>query len=232
MAIRPDGPAPYAPAATVLSFISRYRDHGLRPPFDTEVLIKAGVTESLAPRTLQALKLLDLVDEEGQPTERLEDLAQARSDEYPERLGELIRAAYADVFAFADPAVDEVQRIEDAFRGYTPRGQRNRMVSLFLGLCQEAGIAAPAPPRRQSEPKKRQVRTPRGSTGTAKGTRPQTPTDGLPPALAGLLAELPVPGAPWTRQRRDTFVRTMGSVLDFLYPVREDDVQSDAHPES
>lgn len=227
MSIQPDGPAPYAPAATVLGFIKRYRDHGLRPPFDTETLVKTGVTESLAPRTLQALKLLDLVDDEGQPTDRLKDLAQASSDEYQPRLAELVRAAYAAVLAFADPAVDDAKRIEDAFRGYTPRGQRARMVSLFLGLCQEAGIAAPSPSRRPAQPTKRQVAPPRAGSAHAKRAPLATSSDGLPPALSGLLAELPVPGAPWTRQRRDTFLRTLGSVLDFLYPVREDDVQSD-----
>lgn len=226
MSVQPNGPAPYAPPQAVLSVINRYRDHGLREPFDTEVLIMAGVSESLAPRTLQAFKLLELVDEGGHPTEALRQLAHARSDEYQERLGEIIRGAYADVFAFADPASDDIRRIEDAFRGYTPRGQRNRMVTLFLGLCQEAGIVQ-TPPRRQAvesaNPQVRSAKQPKAVAKKAPKTNAADVVTGdIPRPLAALLGELPVPGVPWTKERRDTFLLTFGALLDFLYPVRPD----------
>ncbi len=235
MSVQPNSPAPYAPPQAVLSIINRYRDHGLRVPFDAEVLIMAGVSESLAPRTLQAFKLLGLVDESGQPMEALQRLAQARSDEYQERLGEVIRAAYADVFSFADPASDDIRRIEDAFRGYTPRGQRNRMVTLFLGLCQEAGIVQSSPRRQAAENTNPQVRAVKqASAGGGKKTPKNISVaadDSIPRPLAALLGELPVPGAPWTKVRRDTFLQTFGALLDFLYPVRADVVPSQEEEE-
>jgi hypothetical protein len=230
MAVQANGPAPYAPPATVISLIQRYRNHGLATPFTVDVLMRAGVTESLAPRTLQALRILDLIDSAGEPTEQFLDLAQARSDEFRDRLAAVIRSAYSEVFAFADPSTDDVSRIEDAFRSYTPRGQRSRMVTLFLGLCEEAGIATPAPRRQAAGPKKAAAmvtgRSARRGRPPAKSGAPRppqgAPANEVPPALVGLLSELPVPGMPWTRDRRDTFIRTFGSVLDFLYPVRDD----------
>jgi len=96
---------------------------------------------------MQALKLLDLVDEDGNPSQEFTDLSKAKSDEYPSRLQAIIRAAYADVFSFVDPTKNSLKEIEDAFRTYNPRSQRARMVSLFLALCREAGIQTPVPPK-------------------------------------------------------------------------------------
>lgn len=150
MPLEAGGGAPYAPVATVLEVINRYRDRGLQTPFTVDVLTRAGVTDGLAPRTLQSLRLLDLINGEGQPTEEFERLRQAPTDEFPHRLEALIRMVYADVFQFADPSVDGPERVSDAFRQYSPAGQRGRMVTLFLGLCQEAGIVDTAPIRRRS----------------------------------------------------------------------------------
>jgi Family of unknown function (DUF5343) len=150
MPLAPDGPAPYAPVATIMEVVNRYRDRGLQTPFDADVLTRAGVTESLAPRTLLSLRHLDLIDEQGNPTPLFEGLRRAPSDEFPTRLEEVVRAVYADVFQFADPTVDAPERVADAFRQYVPAGQRSRMVTLFLGLCERAGIIPEAPARQRT----------------------------------------------------------------------------------
>lgn len=163
MPLAPDGPAPYAPVATIMEVIHRYRDRGLQTPFDVDVLTRAGVTESLAPRTLLSLRHLDLVDDQGHPTPLFEGLRRAPSDEFPSRLEEVVRAVYADVFQFADPTMDPPERVADAFRQYNPAGQRGRMVTLFLGLAQEAGIIEEAPQR---------TRTTRAARGGSARTAP------------------------------------------------------------
>ncbi len=104
---------------------------------------------------MQALQTLDLFKENGNPTETLEGIRLAPEAEYKKRLEDWIKGAYADVFAFVDPAVDDDTRIRDAFRNYQPIAQQPRMVTLFKGLCAAAGLIgdkpraprAPAPAR-------------------------------------------------------------------------------------
>src|SRR5688572_6029743 len=118
MAVTPDRPGPYAPAKAVLDIMARYRSRGLPPPIDADVLGRVGIPYSLIPRTLQALQALDLIDETGKPTPTFEGLRLAPEAEYPQRLADWLKGAYADVFAFVDPAKDDPARIRDAFRNY------------------------------------------------------------------------------------------------------------------
>jgi hypothetical protein len=123
MAIQPSGTAPYASPKSVIDIITTYRERDMRKPFDLQVLQQAGVSESLAPRTLQALKLLDIVDSEGNRTKQFEALVRAPDQAFKEGLGELLCAAYSDIFSFADPSTNDLARIRDAFRPYKPEGR-------------------------------------------------------------------------------------------------------------
>jgi len=66
--------------------------------------------------------------------------SEATADEYEPRLEQVIRTAYADAFTVVDPATDSDQAISDAFRFYHPAAQRDKMVTLFMGICEAAGI--------------------------------------------------------------------------------------------
>jgi len=227
MAIESNGRAPYAPPSAVLGLIQRYRDRGLQTPFNLEVLQRAGISDSLAPRTLQALQLLDLMNEDGSPTTQMEALRRASTSDFQKVLGDIVRAAYADAFSFIDPAQESADHIQDAFRGYEPRGQMARMVTLFMGLCEAAGIISSAAARTRSAPAGgNSPSRPRPSPQRQGGQKPKQPgssrppvPDGLPPALAGLLASLPPNG--WNQDRRDQFVTTFSTVLDFCIPIVE-----------
>jgi hypothetical protein len=194
-------------------------------PITPDVLVKSGVvTDSLAPRTYQALKLLDLTDEQGQPTTALKELATAPGPEFKERLAAVIRGAYAPIFSFADPAVDRPERIRDAFRGYEPRGQQERMVILFYGLCEFAGIIegvpkrAASPPSQGSRPGKTEKLRDSAMTG-----RKDTPISGdFPVALQGLLQELAAIGPTWTQDRKEQFLAVFNVVLNYSYPAQAD----------
>lgn len=244
--------APYAPAKAVLSIIDRFRNRGLQAPIDLEVLVRAGVSDSLAPRTLQALKLLDLIDEAGNPTDTFEALRLARGEEYQQRFAEFLRGAYSDVFQYVDPAEDDEESVRDAFRAYEPRGQQGRMVSLFLAMAEHAGLrdparftggnggrpptsrraTAPAPrprparatPERETPPPAYSPPPPPSGYGQAGGVG-RSAAEGLPPAVAGLLASLPAEGEAWTQTKRDRFLATFSAVLDFVYPVVPEEQQ-------
>lgn len=234
MPVTRDRPGPYAPAGAIIDLITRYRTRGLTAPINAEVLARAGVAETLIPRTIQTLITLDLIGEDGMPTNVFEGIRVAPEADYKARLTEWLKGAYADVFAFVDPSTDDEVRICDAFRGYNPVGQQERMVSLFAGLCVAAGLITPkaGAPRAPAAPRPRAAatanntprRTPDRVTPAGSGSKH---VPGLPAPLSGLLAKLPPEGEGWPKAQRDKFVATFEAVLDFCYPVEDDEAEGD-----
>ena len=238
MPVTVDQPAPYAPASAILELIDRHRNKGLPPVVDADVLARAGVSDSLIPRTLQALKTLDLLADDGRPSEVFEGIRLAPTAEYQQRLSEWLNAAYADALSYVDPATDDEVAMRDAFRKYIPTGQQGRMVTLFMGLFTAAGVmpqrAKASPPKRTAQangavkPKpgltnsqRAAVRALGGQHQPQHGMRPPTVTGSLPPAIAGLLATLPPDGGYWTKERRDGFMTTLGAVIDYTFKIGE-----------
>jgi hypothetical protein len=232
MAVTNDKPAPYATTSALLDLISRHRSRGLPSPVNAEVLGRAGVSDSLIPRTLIAMQTLDLIDENGQPTSTFESIRLAPEAEYKQRLEEWLNSAYADVILFVNPGTDDEVKVRDAFRSYQPISQQPRMVSLFLGLYEAAGIA----PEKSSQPRTARSTTPRPRAASvspaAKINHRKTLTNSgspdIPAPLAGLLASLPQDANGWSKVQRDKFVTTFGAVLDFCFPIIEDEPQSDS----
>lgn len=238
MPVTVDQPTPYAPASAILDLIDRHRNKGLPAVVDADVLLRAGVPDSLVPRTLQALKTLDLLDGDGRPSEVFEGIRLAPTGEYQRRLAEWLNAAYADALSFVDPATDDEVAIRDAFRKYVPTGQQPRMVSLFMGLFTAAGVmpqrAKAAPPKRSAQvngsvkprpgltnSQRAAIRALGGQREPQQEMRAPASTGALPPAIAGLLATLPPDGGYWTKERRDGFMATLGAVIDYTFMIGE-----------
>lgn len=226
MAVTPEKPGPYAPGATVLQVIERHRSRGLPSPITAEVLGRAGVSDSLQPRVLQALQTLDLIGEGGEITPTFEGIQRAPEDQYKARLLEWLNAAYADVLRFIDPATATETQVRDAFRSYNPVGQQPRMVSLFFALYAAAGARpekAPGQPRapaaRVARPAKPFVRGPIYKTSMKAAP---AAASGLPAPLTALLADLPAQGGRWTQQRRDKFLGMFESMLDYYYNIGDE----------
>lgn len=154
MAIVHEGSAPYAPVAHVLRAINHYREKA-PTQVTKELLMKLGFPDAYAVRTLKALRLLDLIGDDGTPTTAFKELQRASTEEYTPRLEQVVRTAYAEVFEVVDPVTASDSAIEDAFRFYKPLPQRAKMVTLFMGLSEAAGIIGPerAPRKRlRTEP--------------------------------------------------------------------------------
>lgn len=227
MPVTSNSPAPYAPASAIVDLIRRHRNRGLPTPVNADVLARAGVSGSLIPRTLQALQALDLIGEGGAPSAVLEDIRLAPEAEYQQRVADWLRAAYADVLQYIDPVSATDGQIRDAFRNYVPVGQQDRMVTLFTGLFKEAGIG---PERQRAAPRKasgngaaskmgpRTIVKPKENRAPGSSHTTLTVANSLPPAIAGLLASLPVSGG-WSKPRRDQFMATFAAVLDFCIPI-------------
>lgn len=241
MSVTTDQSAPYAPASAILGLIERHRNKGLPAVVDADVLQRIGIQDSLIPRTLQALKVLELIQDNGSITETLEGLRLAPAAEYQQRLAEWLKRVYADALTYVDPATDDEITIRDAFRKYAPTGQQSRMVTLFIGLFTAAGVMAvrqraastkrttgatvavkpiKLPPARRVEPKPATNSHSVGAVATAGD---------LPAPLAGLLATLPNKSGCWTKERREEFVKTFGVVLDYTYKI-DDQPQKESAP--
>jgi hypothetical protein len=232
MAIIHEGFAPYAPASQVLRAIGHYREKGATQ-FSKELLMKLGAPAAYANRTMAALKALDLVDDEGTPTAAFTELQRANESEYRPRLEQIIRTAYDEVFQVVDPATESSQAIMDAFRFYQPVAQRDKMVTLFLALCEEAGIVPreKAPRKRSRIPKEHPKRlpgmaTPSGRVRTAPAAptapivtpiAPQTPSQTFHPLIQGLLDVLPPQGGVFTEQQQADWLDGWKVAFKFLY---------------
>ena len=225
MPVNPEEAAPYAPAKAILSIVDRHRSKGIPAPVDADTLGRAGISDSLIPRTLQALHILDLIDGDGNPTDTLEGLRLSPESEFHDRMADWLRGAYADALQYIEPDADETS-IRDAFRSYNPIGQQPRMVSLFTGLMAEAGLRDKA----ESKPATRKPATNTGRTRKRKTNLGGSGGQGgggalqkmnLPPAISGLLQSLPDVGSGWVQTERDKFIATFGAVIDFCYPIVE-----------
>jgi hypothetical protein len=231
MPIRTGGTAPYAPPATVLYVVNALRDRGLTTPITGDVLLRAGISDSLVPRVLRSLIGLELVDEDGKLTPAMDGLRRVPSAEFKTRLTEHVRGVYEEVFNFTDPAKDDIKRITDAFRAYEPMGQRTRMVTLFMGLCEAAGIipegatrkatvvASGGSGRKPAAPVKRQAERQKSDPPPA-AVATGLPSS-IPPVLAGMLHNIPPNGTGWTQADRDRWLTLFGQILDYTIPIRQ-----------
>ncbi len=229
---------PYAPPSSVVGVIQQLRNRGVPEPVTSSSLQVVGVSSGNAARTLQTLKFLGLVNDEGNITNTFKRLKQARTDEYPDTLAEVLRSTYHSVFDVVDPAEDDMTSIEDAFRLFEPSKQRGRMVTLFLGLCHEAGLVPEdRAPKMQSQSRQQRStgqRTKR-TTPPEKSRQPEQPpaeeTQGGKAEettrdyslVRAVVGQLPTTGV-WTQKRRDLWVQAMTSAVDLTVEIEEPEV--------
>lgn len=226
--------APYAPINHVLNVIRRFRERGLPNPLTLQELERVGVPPSNAPRTLAALRFVGLINDEGERTSEFERIGRASTEEYPGVLDEIVKAAYAPVFTVVDPAENSDIEIQDAFRHYQPQTQRGRMVSLFLGLCREAGIVPGGPLQRRTRRRRTIAGTQPSATGTLTdrpepvGVHAEVPEPTVTQTEAGidfrlvsaLMQQLPKDGK-WTKAKRDKWVEAVSASIDLLTDIIE-----------
>ncbi|MBO9051766.1 DUF5343 domain-containing protein [Curtobacterium flaccumfaciens] len=145
--IEPGGAAPYAPSSAIMRVITAKRRNKALTRFGYEELSALGIRESLVARTLQALRILELVDDDGEATEVFEGLATHSRADFSSRLGALLRRVYAPVFNVIDPTRTTQDELAEAFKQFGPPSQRSRMVTLFMHLLREARMTPSAEPR-------------------------------------------------------------------------------------
>ena len=229
--------APYAPAKNVLDVITRRRNRGLPDQITIQVLQSVGVPIGNGPRTLQALRFLGLMRDDGSHTDAFDNLARASESEYPAMLAEVVRKAYDAVFTIVDPKSDGTIAVTDAFRQYRPEAQRQKMVTLFMGLCEVAEITD-RPVRRRAHEGPKQVRRPAKQPNQVDHEAiprvPQPESDeGRQVAqidhqtldyrlISAVMQQLPSDGK-WTEERRRRWVQAVTAAVDLLVETVDDD---------
>ena len=219
---------PYAPSSSVIQVIKRYHERGLPEPLTVDVLQQVGIPASMFSPTFRSLLFLGLVDQAGMKTAKFENIRRSSSDDYPDILAAIIREAYADIFTIADPKEDELTAISDAFRRYDPANQRDKMVRLFIGLCEEAEIV------QQGTHQTKPTRRPRASSLQPKPQRTPTPpvTETVVSSseetldldyrlVSSIVQQLPKNGY-WSAEKRGKWLAAMTSAIDLLIDVQDE----------
>jgi hypothetical protein len=161
---RSSGSSLYLPVEAVTRVLDAVRQGPLPDEVTLQVLREVGTPDSVAPRTLRALENLGLLGPDGRPTEVLRRFATADDAEARGALASALKDSYADVFeAVGDVAVAPHEAVEAAFANLDPATQRHRMVRLFLGLCQYAGLVEGRVRRGSSSPRSRRATSGSGS---------------------------------------------------------------------
>jgi hypothetical protein len=164
-----DNFAPYAPTENVLRILNKARAGSLRGTIDVPYLTQLGIEQSMAPRSVRALRFLGFIQDDGNPTSLLEQYIRASDEDAHALLKGAIERSYAMILRAVDPSTDTRAKVFNAFRTMKPQGQWERMVTLFLGLCRAAGMEVKeAPPTRSGR-----LDSPRETRAPSKRSRPR-----------------------------------------------------------
>jgi hypothetical protein len=145
--IESGGAAPYAPWSAIANVLTAKRRNPELTRFGAQELSELGIRESIVPRTVQSLRLLELIDEDGVATEAFDGLATRSRTDVSSKLGALVRRVYAPVFAYVDPKLATQEEVAEAFNQFGPPSQRDRMVTLFTHLLRQARMTPSGDPR-------------------------------------------------------------------------------------
>lgn len=183
-----DRKLPYAPPATVLDVIRHFRNFDVPESITQSRLTQLGVADGLLSRTWATCVFLGLMSEDGTTNEQFRAIRFASDVEYPQVLLGILQDVYADIFAVINPAEADLVQLDSAFRLYLPGGQRRRMITLFLGLCREAGIETRVEQRARSSRIGGRTSSEGGRTTPPTRKRASTPPPAVnppaPPAAA------------------------------------------------
>lgn len=230
--------APYAPFGCVITVLRRFRERGLPEVLTAQELVRVGVSEGNASRTLQTLRFLNLIDEMGYRTQIFDRIGRVPTSEYAEVFGEIIKEAYRNVFAIIDPAEATDIEINDAFRYYQPQAQRGRMVTLFMSLCRETGLMAGGPPVTRKRTKGATAGKSSMLSYSTTLRKSQIEASHAPETmntpnqnskfieleymlLQEFLQQLPS-NKKWTRERRDRWLQAFTASIDLLIDIEVD----------
>ena len=192
-----------------------------------------------------ALIFLGLTDVNFAPTNRLERLVEADTDERKQRaLRTLIQERYAPILGGMDLQRATRGQVRQAFQNAGSGAQTSeKAVTFFVSLARDAGTEVhqsllarnhiSRPRRRNAASRNENTETTRRPEIEPKNESPRVePRETLEPetvtpsgihlALAGLLQELPGVGERWTVESKNRFKMAFMATLDVIYPTNDE----------
>jgi hypothetical protein len=134
------GTPPYTSYRTFKTFIEDLHEHGVPSRIDRSVLTRfSGVVGT---QLMHALRFLGLIEDDGRPTQRLNELVSAHGAEHwSKKLLELLRQEYAPIFAISLETATP-SHFNEAFRKAFPAADAvvQKCVTFFLYAANDAGV--------------------------------------------------------------------------------------------
>lgn len=134
------GTPPYTSYRTFKTFIEDLHEQGVPSRIDRSVL--TGFSGVVGTQLLHALRFLDLIGDQGRPTERLAELVDAFGGAaWPETLLALLRQGYAPIFEI-DLGTATPSHFTGTFRKAFPAADAvvQKCVTFFLYAAKDAGV--------------------------------------------------------------------------------------------
>ena len=159
---------PYLSHKTFNNFIEGL---GKGVPARIDRSVMASLSGTAQAHLLHALRYLNLIDAEGVPTERLNQLASAQEAEKQRILREILTSAYPFVFnSGIDLQRCTSKQIEEAFAKTGASSETLRKtLSFFLATAKQAGLSLSPHIKRARRPRGTGARARRAATGAAGG---------------------------------------------------------------
>lgn len=175
---------PYIAYSTLKTLTGNLKAHGVPPRIDKSIM--SNFSGAVAGQLMTALRFLDLIDKNEEPTQRFKALVPAfDTPDWPKQMRAVLENAYPEVFAIelatASPAL-----LYEAFQKAYPSGGETvrKTVTFFLNAATDAQIAVS--PYIMKSKKPRSAPTKRRAAGRSQRRQmieDQTITD-LPPAVS------------------------------------------------
>ncbi len=128
---------PYIPYKTLINSLEVFETHGLPPQIDRGIWkTQPGGTQGLI---FAAYKFLGLVQDSGQPTERLATLVKEKNDR-PAQIDKLLRAAYPEILGKYELAKMTSKMLDDEIeKAYNVQGDvKRKAITFFLQAAKAA----------------------------------------------------------------------------------------------
>lgn len=226
---------PYVAYKAFTRFISNLREAHLPSRVDRGVL--SGMSGSGQSTMLNSLETLGLIESDGRPTKKFEQLVAAapESPEYKAQLRKLLEDTYPYLFGGSiNLKTTTTNEMQGVVRAQGVSGSTvAKVISFFLSAAKDAGIGVSryvkTPAIAELGVKKRSNTTrnglgdedadldDRGDEEISLGTGIE-----LHPALTGVLQTLPAPGQPMSDKARARFMKAFEAVLVLAHPTEEE----------